>query len=134
MNLFLLLLTSLEILYIELKTLQQVLSLTVIPTILLVSSFHVCSFLFSARLKMLSAEIDKLRDEFVRANQEKAQQQVPPPAPPTQPQNQYYDQYFDPTEDPLAFMRGPRRRANSFSGHGGMMRCIDQSSLLLLLR
>lgn len=75
---------------------------------------------YSARLKMLSAEIDKLREEFARANQEKSQQQVPPPAPPTQPpQNQYYDQYFDPTEDPLAFMRGPRRRANSFSGHGG---------------
>ncbi|XP_052221934.1 uncharacterized protein LOC127838312 isoform X2 [Dreissena polymorpha] len=75
----------------------------------------------SARLKMLSSEIDKLREEFIRANQERssAPQQVPPPAPPSQAQGQYYDQYFDPTEDPLAFMRGPRRRANSFSGHGG---------------
>lgn len=77
----------------------------------------------SARLKLLSDEIGKLREEFVRANNEKAQQQqqtptLPPPPPPQQ-QNQYYDQYFDPTEDPLAFMRGPRRRANSFSGHGG---------------
>ncbi|XP_045200672.2 uncharacterized protein LOC123554492 isoform X3 [Mercenaria mercenaria] len=76
----------------------------------------------SARIKLLSDEIGKLREEFVRANNERAnQQQVlpPPPALPQQQQNQYYDQYFDPTEDPLAFMRGPRRRANSFSGHGG---------------
>lgn len=71
---------------------------------------------------MLTAEIDKLREEFVRANQEKAQQQqVPPPAPPQQQNPYQYDQYFDPTEDPLAFMRGPRRRANSFSGHGGKL-------------
>lgn len=75
----------------------------------------------SARLKLLTDEIGKLREEFYRANQEKAQSQQPiPPPPPQQPQqNDYYDQYFDPTEDPLAFMRGPRRRANSFSGHGG---------------
>ena len=83
-------------------------------------TIYIIPLLYSARLKMLSAEIDKLREEFVRANQEKVQQQVPPPvAPPQQPQDQYYDQYFDPTEDPMAFMRGPRRRANSFSGHGG---------------
>jgi hypothetical protein len=41
-------------------------------------------------------------------------QQQPQPIP--QPTNQNQDQYFDPTEDPYAFMRGPRRRANSFSG------------------
>ncbi|KAL4219291.1 hypothetical protein ACF0H5_021871 [Mactra antiquata] len=77
----------------------------------------------SARLKLLTDEIGKLREEFYRANQDKVQQQqppqVPPPPPPQQQQPDYYDQYFDPTEDPLAFMRGPRRRANSFSGHGG---------------
>ncbi|XP_060552323.1 uncharacterized protein LOC132713685 isoform X4 [Ruditapes philippinarum] len=75
----------------------------------------------SARIKLLSDEIGKLREEFVKANNEKTLQQplAPPPALPQQQQDQYYDQYFDPTEDPLAFMRGPRRRANSFSGHGG---------------
>ncbi|XP_052788988.1 uncharacterized protein LOC128223703 isoform X2 [Mya arenaria] len=75
----------------------------------------------SARLKTLSSEIDKLRQEFVRANQERPQPQPLPPSqpPPPQERDPYYDQYFDPTEDPMAFMRGPRRRANSFSGHGG---------------
>ena len=78
---------------------------------------------------MLSGEIDKLRAEFERANQERANQPPPPPPqmappPPQQGRDPYYDQYFDPTEDPLAFMRGPRRRANSFSGHGGEWRCF----------
>lgn len=56
-----------------------------------------------------------MRGEFQRANQNQNQPQpvqtLPPP-----PVNQYKDQYFDPTEDPYAFMMGPRRRANSFSG------------------
>ena len=83
---------------------------------------HFCS----QRLKMLTDEMEKLRDEFVKANKERhappplPAQPAPPPAPPQQREQMYYDgQFFDPTEDPLAFMRGPRRRANSFSGHGG---------------
>ncbi|KAK3087416.1 hypothetical protein FSP39_005595 [Pinctada imbricata] len=68
----------------------------------------------SEKFKLLQEEIGHLREEFFRAMQQKQHNAPPPPAPP-QPQPEG-DQYFDPTEDPYAFMRGPRRRANSFSG------------------
>ncbi|XP_052094414.1 uncharacterized protein LOC127730185 isoform X4 [Mytilus californianus] len=73
----------------------------------------------SDRLKILQDEIGRLREEFQKAtNQQRQalQQQLQQPQPIPQQTNQNQDQYFDPTEDPYAFMRGPRRRANSFSG------------------
>ncbi|XP_076090830.1 uncharacterized protein LOC143062899 isoform X3 [Mytilus galloprovincialis] len=73
----------------------------------------------SDRLKILQDEIGRLREEFQKAtNQQRQalQQQLQQPQPLPQQTNQNQDQYFDPTEDPYAFMRGPRRRANSFSG------------------
>ena len=53
----------------------------------------------------------------MQQKQQNAHPPPPPQAPP--PPQQQGDQYFDPTEDPYAFMRGPRRRANSFSGAAG---------------
>lgn len=77
-------------------------------------------FRFSDRLKLLQDEIGRLRDEFQKATHQQRlalQQQLQQAQPvPQQQNNQNHDQYFDPTDDPLAFMRGPRRRANSFSG------------------
>ncbi|XP_063423913.1 titin homolog isoform X2 [Mytilus trossulus] len=73
----------------------------------------------SDRLKILQDEIGRLREEFQKAtNQQRQalQQQLQQPQPLPQQTIQNQDQYFDPTEDPYAFMRGPRRRANSFSG------------------
>ncbi|KAK3589257.1 hypothetical protein CHS0354_008322 [Potamilus streckersoni] len=77
----------------------------------------------SERLKQIQDELGKLCEEFLQSKTERHTQPPPPPAPaPIQPllqQNQHDDYYFDPTEDPYAFMRGPRRRANSFSGSPG---------------
>ncbi|KAL3870445.1 hypothetical protein ACJMK2_038513 [Sinanodonta woodiana] len=77
----------------------------------------------SERLKQIQDELGKLREEFLHSKNVRHTQPPPPPAPaPIQPllqQNQHDDYYFDPTEDPYAFMRGPRRRANSFSGSPG---------------
>lgn len=82
-------------------------------------------FFFSEKFRLLQDEIGRLRDEFKKATEQQQQQmlqqqqQIPLP-PPTQPQppQEDRDYYFDPTEDAYAFMRGPRRRANSFSGAG----------------
>ncbi|XP_021361526.1 uncharacterized protein LOC110455627 [Mizuhopecten yessoensis] len=83
----------------------------------------------SEKFRVLQDEIGRLRDEFKKATDEQRQQMLqqqqqqhqhaPPqlPQPPQQPQQDDYH-YFDPTEDAYAFMRGPRRRANSFSGAG----------------
>ncbi|XP_065933670.1 serine/arginine repetitive matrix protein 2 isoform X4 [Magallana gigas] len=74
----------------------------------------------SEKFKLLQAEIGRLREEFQMAASQNRQTppQEPPPSqhPPTREDDR--DRYFDPTEDPYAFMMGPRRRANSFSGAG----------------
>ncbi|KAJ8321281.1 hypothetical protein KUTeg_001139 [Tegillarca granosa] len=72
----------------------------------------------SSQFRMLQDEIGRLREEFQRATQQQQQvpQQIIQPPPPPQATNNERDYFFDPTEDPYAFMQGPRRRANSFSG------------------
>ncbi|XP_069121674.1 microtubule-associated protein futsch-like isoform X2 [Argopecten irradians] len=83
----------------------------------------------SEKFRLLQDEIGRLRDEFQKATeqqrqqmiqqQQQQQQHIPPPPPQPQQQQQQDDyHFFDPTEDAYAFMRGPRRRANSFSGAG----------------
>ncbi|XP_060064275.1 uncharacterized protein LOC132544669 [Ylistrum balloti] len=87
----------------------------------------------SEKFRILQDEIGRLRDEFKKATEEQRQQTlqqqhhqhhqhvpIQQPQPPQQQQQQQQDDYhyFDPTEDAYAFMRGPRRRANSFSGAG----------------
>ncbi|XP_061164853.1 uncharacterized protein LOC133173820 isoform X2 [Saccostrea echinata] len=74
----------------------------------------------SEKFKLLQAEIGRLREEFQKAarNHSHPPPQEPPPPQPAPTREEERDRYFDPTEDPYAFMMGPRRRANSFSGAG----------------
>ncbi|XP_033758585.1 uncharacterized protein LOC117340908 [Pecten maximus] len=81
----------------------------------------------SEKFRILQDEIGRLRDEFQKATEQQRHQMIQqhqqhtqpqPPQPPQQQQQQDDYHFFDPTEDAYAFMRGPRRRANSFSGAG----------------